>query len=205
MRLTTSGKRVERSPGDKRCAAIAARFGDAGGFARHWTPQALEYISGNLPKAVEAGVPSLVMTLKTYGSDVVADKLRDFIAAAVTRLGDTGLDSLDIGNIAAGMIGQPLARTLNFALVLHFFTRISRGDFELYGFKPAHVLNAFKRHCAEMREVEWRERLAVERRRQRERAERGITFQEYCRRKGIEAASPLDLLERGGETDFKPP
>lgn len=188
------------TPSDPRCVAIRGRYGTTPDFIRRWSPVSLAYISSNMKRALASGVPSMVMVMKTYGGEAVGDVFTSFTQAAATRLGDVNLDRVDFKSIVDGMLRQPAARTVSFPLVLHFFTRLSRGDFQLYGFKPLHVLNAFKAHCHEMQSYQSRVMAEIDTERERTEHERharsAITFEEYARRKGIAAASPLDIVKR---------
>lgn len=116
-----------------------------------WSPTYIRYIGNNVDEAIRRDAPCMVMLMRTYGATAIEDIIRAWAAYTLTTSGDTRNDSVDLENIAKGIVDNMQARTLCFAAVLSFFHRVQIGEFELYGCKPVQVLNAFNRHCTEMR------------------------------------------------------
>ena len=136
---------------DARCVAIRKRYGDRAAMVAKWMPNACaRYIGTHITEAVRGDVPPMVLMMAAYGDSAVEDIVANFVDWAVTMCGDSQLDRCELDQIVHGITDNTKARALNFALVLAFFPRLANGDFDLYGFKPVNVLNAYRRHIDEM-------------------------------------------------------
>lgn len=180
MELINSPKRrkVLVTPTDPRCVALRDRYGDTASLYRKFAPVNIDYITRNLGKSVEAGVPPLVMVMRTYGRQAVETLLADHLTAMLVRMGRPVSDVESIERVAANICEVAQARTLNLALVLGFFKAVELAeheDYEIYNAAPIQVMKAFRKYCA--RADARQERML----RDKERKERASVKEEYVK------------------------
>jgi hypothetical protein len=56
------------------------------------------------------------------------------------------LNDEEIASIVKAISGDPRGRILGYDLVLGFFDAIERGEYELYSFKPRHIISAWSHY-----------------------------------------------------------
>ena len=123
---------VTATPDDPRCVAIKNRYGDADHLYME--------VADMLPKAE---TPSMVMVMRTYGPDKVKRQLAMRIRISVLRMDESTLNDEEVESIARAIAGDPMGLTLSYDLVLGFFNAVERGEYELYAFKPRHIISAW--------------------------------------------------------------
>ena len=170
---------------DPRCVVIRESYGSA--------DKMLTTIMGREPSA---DTPSLVMVLHAYGHGSIIRQLGARVRAAVLRMDDTALNDEEIMSIATAMASDKAARTLGYDLVMEFFSCLERGEYEVFSFKPRHVMAAFRKYERHARQVQSTLKQEAEwKRYEEEMAEHrkhAITFEEYKRRTGYQGENPIN-------------
>ena len=156
------------TPDDPRCQAIMARYGEANQF----------YMNIN-SSAPSAHTPSMVMAMKTYGEYEIAKQIRMRTRFMVLRMDTELLNDEEIASIAQAITGDPRGKTLGYDLVLGFFDAIERGEYELYSFKPRHIIAAWSKYVAHALAVQ--DRLKEQAESEQREAERKKHDREYLR------------------------
>lgn len=152
MELTTSNKRheIQVCNTDPRCIALRNQYGSVDKFYNLFAPAKLDYISQNINKSVDAGVPSLIRVMRTYGREAVEALLADHLTAMLVRMGRPVSDVESIERVARNICEITQARTLNLAMVLGFFKAVElaeHDDYEIYNAAPIQVMKAFRKYC----------------------------------------------------------
>ena len=206
MKLITSSKRdagiVPHTPDDPRCVALKQRYGDAVQMSLTWSPQRRSVIAANASRSENA--PSLVLMMRAYGVEHMHALMAAHVTAAIVNAGLADkFAGDDYQRIAAGILNNEDARTLNMAYLLRFFQQFSDGVFEMYGYTPHSVLRVFNTYIKDalfeqrkmMQDAE-RDRAAEEYRRH---AAESVTWSQFCQQKGIdenEIKNPLAQREK---------
>ena len=120
---------------DPRCRAIVARYGEANQFYMALTPA-----------SPSADTPPMVLAMKTYGEDIIRKQLNMRTRFMVLRMDTELLNDEEIASITAAIAGDPRGRVLGYDLVLGFFDALERGEYELYSFKPRHIVTAWSHY-----------------------------------------------------------
>ncbi len=185
---------------DPRHTAIIARYGSGDKFNDLWTCERMGKVAEHLPEAVKAQVPSLVMMRNAYGEELVKTNLRILAKGAIAGMGDTRLSDEDARSIADGIMSNQNARTLNYAFVVAFFAKLKSGAIELYNFTPYRVNNAFCKYAKEAQALQMKLMEAERKRKEREAWEehqkQAVTWEQYCRQKGITEQNPIDFIKK---------
>lgn len=162
------------SSDDPRCRAIVAQYGNADQFYMSLTP--------SMPSAA---TPSMVMAMKTYGQQAIVSLLNMRTRFMVVRMDAELLNDEEIHSITTAIAGDPRGRVLGFDLVLSFFDSLERGEYELYGFKPRNIIEAWSRWvtaAAAKQERLKQQAEAAERKQERIKHDRGCLHGEELRK-----------------------
>lgn len=165
---------------DPRCVAVMARYGEAD---RMFTA-----IMSH-PK-LSPTTPSMVMMMRTYGLETVYRQIYNRLKISVLRMDESMLNDEEMGTIALNIVDDRNARVLGYDLVLEFFRRMEKGEFELYACKPRNIMAAWQQYAKHAAALQIRMKEEAERA-EREKAEAehrktAITFEEYKRRTGLQ-------------------
>lgn len=168
---------VVKTPDDPRCVAVVQRYGNDSAMYQQM-----------IQCEPKADTPSMVIMMRTYGTDAVRRQLASRMKMAALRMGETTLDEADATIIGEAICDTGDARMLAYDLVLGFFRALETGRYELYSCKPRHVMDAWRKYSAAAHQLQTRLReQAVRERRDREweaHHKQCITLAEYRRRKG---------------------
>jgi hypothetical protein len=157
-----------KAPGDPRCRAIMATYGEANQF----------YMALN-PAMPSASTPEMVLAMKTYGEDAIIKQLRMRTRFMVLRMDTELLNDEEIASIAQAIAGDPRGRTLGYDMVLGFFDAVERGEYELYAFKPRNIISAWGQYVKSAAAKQ--ERLKQQAESEKREAERQQHDREYLR------------------------
>lgn len=145
---------------DQRCAVIRAKYGEAD----HLFTRIMEQ-----QKPV-ASTPTMVLVMKTYGTDTVIMQLAARMRIAMLRMDESMLTEEETQIVARGIAEDSTARTLGYDLVMEFFRRLERSEYELYACKPRNIMAAWKQFAryatslqTRMKEAEDNDRREAER------------------------------------------
>lgn len=199
MELTTSNRRdtaiVAATPSDKRCIALRERYGDDAAMMAAWAPARATQIA--MAAGRSAGAPSLVLMMRTYGTDTMRVLLRAHITAAVAAAGlSDRFAADDYERLAEMMLASERLRTLNMAYIVRFFTRFAAGELEMYGYTPHAVMRCVNVYAKaaheEQRRVVDAERKRAEDEAWRQHQREAMSWREYARLNGLnENDNPL--------------
>lgn len=166
---------VQVTPDDPRCQAIVQRYGSAENLY-------LQVMSGK-PKA---DTPTLVMCIRTYGEDIIQRQIASRMKMCVMTMGETSMDDIDATVIARGINEDSTARTLGYDLVMEFFRRLERSEYELYACKPRNIMAAWQQFAryatslqTRMKEAEDHDRREAERQQHEKRYLRPEEFRRW--------------------------
>lgn len=120
---------------DPRCRAIVARYGDANQF----------YMSV-ADKQPKADTPTMVMARGAYGDEAITRQLMMRTRIMVVRMDESALNDEEVASIARAIAGDERGLMLSYDLVLGFFSAVERGEYELYAFKPRHIIAAWSQY-----------------------------------------------------------
>ena len=195
MKLTTTNQRatpVQVTPSDPRCIAIVQRHGTFERFTEKWCPANLLDIAANVNRSV--GVPSLVMLMKTYGTERMTNNLVLFLVGVAKMLKLDNINFDDLATIARLITESPKLRVLNYAYLVAFFARVAQGEYNIYASKPHQVMKAMHEYAAHASRMQ---AIMMDEAEQRERyADKGdaMSWEDFALKRGIIESNPIETI-----------
>lgn len=180
--------------------AIKNRFGDAQSLLMKLNPDVQEYCSDRLRLlCADDTMPTLVRVSIVYGNKVSETLLNTHLTEAIITMGEKNVEADEIKLIARTIRADENLRTLNVAMILHFFKRLKSGQFKIFGaVTPRKIMECMQAFSAEAKELEHSFRLQAEKeQREAERREHekvAISLSEYAKKNNI---NPADLRRLG--------
>ncbi|MEG1540258.1 MAG: hypothetical protein RR383_09970 [Muribaculaceae bacterium] len=177
--------------------AIKNRFGDAQSLLMKLNPDVQGYCSDRLEMlCTDDTIPTLVRLSLAYSPKVADALLNVHLTEALISMGEQSIDANEIKLIARTIRADERLRTLNIAMVLHFFKRLKSGQYKIFGaVTPRKVLEAMQSFYNEAIELQRRfsiEHEKAERKAEREAYEReAITFAQYAKLHNLKGDNPL--------------
>lgn len=194
MKLTTTQRTmpVAVTPTDKRCMAIYDRYGNFVQFTARWCPANLSAIANNVSKSVE--VPSLVMLMRTYGTDQMINNLLLFLVGVAKMLKLDNVNFEDLATIARLITENPKLRTLNYAYLVTFFAKVEQGEFNIYSSKPHQVMRAFQEYAVQAAQQQslMMEEHARHCEMKKDRETEKLSWEEFAAKRGIVDSNPIE-------------
>ena len=204
MELVGSRRRLaEYAPATREpqwAVKLRKEYGQAEHFLTLFNPSVQDKTVLNPQRVYSSDAPSLARVRVAYGMDIAMSWMALQLRTVCEAMPDSKTPPSEmLTRIARDIACDEQLSTLKVPEIMLFLARFRTGAYgKIYGALTEMAL------CVAMREFMRGERAAaVERiRKEEERAERdralsgGITWEEFCRRKGINAASPLEWMQR---------
>lgn len=186
------------TPHDKRCIAIALKYGSPAEMVLKWAPS--KVIAINRARKESAEVPTLIMMIRTYSQEVMESLLQAHVSSTIASVGLGDKFSIgDCATIAKMICESDKMRLLNMAYLLSFFARFQLGEIEIFGSTPYAFLNAMVKYCDkahnEQQIICEEHQRKLEKEKVTTQDEKTMSFDEYCLSKGIDPNThPLKKL-----------
>ena len=195
MKLTTTKQRavpVEVTPTDPRCMAIYNSMGNFEQFTAKWCPANLSHIANNVERS--ENVPSLVMLMRTYGTDRMVNNLLLFLVGVAKMLKLENVNFEDLATIARLITESPRLRVLNYAYIVTFFAKVAQGEYNIYSSKPHQVMKAFHEYAAHASRMQAIMKETAERKAemQADAQTEKLSWEEFAAKRGIVDTNPIE-------------
>ena len=197
MKLTTNKQRavpVGVTPTDPRCMAIYDKMGNFEQFTAKWCPANLSHIANNVERS--ENVPSLVMLMRTYGTEQIVNNLLLMLVGVAKMLKLENVNFEDLTTIARLITESPRLRTLNYAYIVTFFQRVAQGEYNIFGSKPHQVMKAFHEYATHASRMQAIMNETAQRKREDEKDQQSekLTWSEFAAKRGIVENNPIDQI-----------
>lgn len=200
-RRSESALAVRQDGASAVASSVLRKYGNVEMFQKTWNWEKMAVVSDRIETSVQAGVPPFVGFIKAYGKEAVENNLFGIIQRFLVEHGEQRMTSDDIRQVAHAMIGCMDARTVNYAFVLNFFSELSQGKWDFYP-TPRKLMVSFQAYIKSARErqraLELEQETARRNKEAEERRRNAISFEEYKRRRGIDAcvSNPIEQIQK---------